>query len=352
MTDTTAPDQLVFPDVNVPGSGEDPTPQVLRREIDEWIQSEAFQALLVAEGGQPTGLLRERLAYLDGFSAAAWDFRAKAARLTKAGYLERNQVAVDEVDGEREALATAAARALGLVEARPPASSSYDHVLVLGGLVRANVWRSAYAAHLLTAGRVQAPVVTGLTAFRELARNDSDPSLDEPSLLSAFGLPDRQTEAEVMEDALVRAFGLESALTTSAGGGDENGQQGRFRVASHVTSGLTVDLVAAPNPRSSHRANTAQTMTYWAQDVVHLRPGQTILFVTSSIYVPFQHAVAVQSLGLPFGARVETIGVDHTIIEPAPMPQTFRGVHFLQELRSAVRAYRQLLEAATETDGD
>jgi len=350
MTDTeTRTDELSFPDVHVPGSGEDPTAETLRREIDEWVSSQAFSGLVAAEGGQQTGTLAERLAYLDGFSASAWDFRARAARLAKAGYLERNQIAVDEVQGERELLAVAAARALGLVEARPPASTEYDHVLVLGGLVRANVWRSAYAAHLLHSGRVHAPVVTALTAFRELARNDAEPALDEPSLLTAFGLPSRGTEAEVMEDSLIRAFGLDSPLTTSVQGGWDD-EHGRFRVAAHVSPELSVDLVAAPNPKSPNRANTGQTMTYWAEEVVHLRPGQTILFVTSNIYVPFQHAAAVQNLGLRFGARVETVGVDHTLIEPAPMPQTFRGVHYLQEIRSAVRAYRQLLDVLGSED--
>ena len=106
-------EELCFPAVQVPGSGADPTPQTLRREIDAWISSEAFCELVRAEGGDPIGTLAERLAYLDGFSAAAWDFRSRAARLAGAGFVERNQVAVDEVRGRRERLALAAARDSG-----------------------------------------------------------------------------------------------------------------------------------------------------------------------------------------------------------------------------------------------
>jgi hypothetical protein len=33
-----------------------------------------------------------------------------------------------------------------------PGYGHYDHVVMLGGLVRANLWRTAYAAHLLSRG--------------------------------------------------------------------------------------------------------------------------------------------------------------------------------------------------------
>ncbi|MFD0327295.1 hypothetical protein ACFQZC_01420 [Streptacidiphilus monticola] len=280
--------------------------------------------------------------YLDGFSAAAWDFRAKAARAAKAGYVERNQVDVEEVAGAREALAVAAAQALGLVTARPPRSSRYDHVLILGGLVRANLWRAAYAGALLSGGHIDAPSVTALTAFRRLARNEQDMSLDEPSLLDAFALPRRQTEADVMEDCLARAFELESDFVTEAQGGEYDDHD-RFRVAAAKAQGRTVTLVAAPNPAGANRANTGQTMRFWAEQVARLRPGDSILFVTSSIYVPFQHVVALQNLALPYQAQVDTVGVDHALVDPAPMPQEFRGVHYLQELRSAIRSFRHLL---------
>lgn len=335
-------EQIAFPEVQVPGSGEEPTADVLRSEIEAWIDSDAFTALASAEGARPDGNVAERLAYLDGFSACAWDFRAKAARLAEAGYIERNQVDPDEVSGDRERLTVAAASALGLATARPPRAASYDHVLILGGLVRATLWRSLYAGALLSSGKVSAREVTALTAFRDLVRNPSDLALDEASLLGVFGLPLTETEASVMEDCMAKAFALDQPLTTQDEGSTE-GDHGRFRVATATAGAMKVSLVAAPNPKSGQRADTGQTMRYWAEEKARLKQGDTILFVTSSIYVPFQHVVAIQNLALPYGTRVETIGVDHSVVDSSPMPQTFRGVHYLQELRSTIRAFRQLL---------
>ncbi|NEM08171.1 hypothetical protein [Geodermatophilus normandii] len=337
-----------FAPVPTPGTNESPNREALRREIEAWLDSEAFTTLASAEGAQADGTLEERLAYLDGFSAAEWDFRARAARARAAGYLERNQVDRDLVDGPREELVFAAARALGLVDPRPPQRDHYDYVLVLGGLVRANVSRSQYAAHLLRSGRVSTASVAALTAFRPLARNESDKTQDEHRLLETLELPDRATEAEVLGDALADAFGLPDAPTIPARGEEDTG---RFGVATTSDGARTVTLVAAPNPASSRRANTGQTMRYWAREVAHVKAGQRILFVTSAIYVPFQHAVALQNLGLPFGATVETVGVDPATLRPGLAAASFRGVNYLQELRSAVRAYRSLVRSLDENAG-
>jgi hypothetical protein len=59
---------------------------------------------------------------------------------------------------------------------------------MLGGLVRANLWRTPYTAHLLNHG-ISAGDVSAITAYRRLARNDADPSRDEFKLLEEFGLP-------------------------------------------------------------------------------------------------------------------------------------------------------------------
>jgi hypothetical protein len=337
---TSPPPLARYGPLPVPGAGEDPTPDTLRREIDAWISSVPFTDLLAAEGATPTGDLAERLAYLDGFSAGAWDFRGQAARAAGGGSVERNQVDQEAVTGPREQQVLDTAAALGLVGAQPPRFDEYDHVLVLGGLVRANVVRSAYAAVLLEAGTVKAPQVTALTAYRPLAANAEVPAQDEPTLLRGFDLPEREDEAGVMQDAMERAFGV-STWSTEREAED-------FRVASGQArpwAGQTT-LVVAPNPKE-RRATTASTMQFWAREIAGLKPGQRILFVTTAIYVPFQHAVALQHLGLPFGVAVDTVAVDHTLVDPGPHAQIFRGVNYLQELRSAVRAYRTLLGMLT-----
>ena len=194
----------MFQEVAVPGQGEDPTPEVLLAEITDWVRSRPLESLVARFGGTlPAESLAAQLDYLDEFTASAWNFR----RRVSDGPKERNQVDADAVSGADEELAVAAADALGLVRPRPPRYGEYDHVLMLGGLVRANLWRTAYTAHLLANG-VSAGDVTAISAYRELARNDTDPSLDEFKLLEAFGLPRRDYEWEVMEDGLRRAFDL------------------------------------------------------------------------------------------------------------------------------------------------
>ena len=134
----------MFQEVVVPGQGEDPTPEVLLAEITDWVRSAPLQSLISHFGGVlPAGNLADQLLFLDEFTVSAWNFR----RRVSDGPKERNQVDAGAVSGSDEELVIAAADALGLVRPRPPKYGDYDHVLMLGGLVRANLWRTAYAAH-------------------------------------------------------------------------------------------------------------------------------------------------------------------------------------------------------------
>jgi hypothetical protein len=334
----------VFEPVIVPGRGEDPTPDILLGEIGAWVRSAPLRALVSRFGdGHPTGSLAEELAYLDDFTAAAWDFRRADSGPAK----ERNQVDADAITGRDEEFVLAATQALGLARPLPPKYERYDHVVILGGLVRANIWRSQYAAHLL--GNVlSAEDVTAISAYRELARNDTDPGKDERALLGVFGLPPREYEWEVMEDGLRRAFGAPPLAVERE---SEPGAQGpqRFRVASARLPELTLYLVVAPALEPGRRANTADGYRYWAEQVGHVKPGDRVLAVTTPIYVPYQHAVALALLGLPFGCSIDTVGIDFDVIDTSQSPQAFRAVHYLLETRSALRGYRHLvamLEAA------
>jgi hypothetical protein len=332
----------LFDPVVVPGQGEEPTAPRLRTEIADWIHSEPLRALIGRFGGgtMPGGGLAAELAYLDEFTADAWHFRTEDGE-------ERNQIDLDAISGADEELALAAADALGLERPRPPRYRHYDHVVMLGGLVRANLWRPAYAAHLLRTG-VTAGNVVAISAYRDLARNPEHPDRDEYKLLEVFGLPRRGSEWEVMEDGLRRAFDL-PAFTVEAQSGPEADGWERFRVASASSAEHRVTLVVAPSPDPGRRANTADGYRYWAGQVGHVQPGQRVLAVTTSIYVPYQHAVAIQLLGLPFGCSIDTVGIDFTVIDNGRSPQDLRGVSYLLEIRSAIRAYRHL-DAMLDSD--
>ena len=328
----------MFKPVVVPGQGEEPDAGVLLKEIANWVRSDPLRALVRRFGdGKPFGDIVSELAYLDEFTGREWNFRRDE---------ERNQVEVDAVTGADEELVLAAADALGLVRARPPRYRHYDHVLMLGGLVRANMWRTEYAAHLLRHG-VSADAVAAISAYRDLARNEQDRSRDEYALLDVFGLPRRAFEWEVMEDGLRRAFSLPAFTVEEQSGPDAEGPA-RYRVATAETGMNRVSLVVAPALEPGRRANTADGYRYWADQVGHVKPGQRILAVTTCIYVPYQHAVAIQLLGIPFGCSIDTVGVDFSVISDSQSPQVFRGVHYLLEIRSAIRAYRQLVDLIDE----
>ena len=328
----------MFQQIVVPGQAEDLGPEVLLAEIAGWVHSEPVQALVQRFGGAvPPGDLAAELTYLDEFTAARWNFRRRVAD----GPLERNQIDSDAVTGPDEELAVAAADALGLVVPRPPRFDRYDHVVTLGGLVRANIWRTEYAAYLLDHG-TSADNVVGISAFRNLTRNEKEPQRDEYEQLNRLGLPHREYEWQVMEDGLRRAFGLpgfnvKRESDPSAEGG------ARFRVATASAAGRRATLVVAPALVPGGRADTAAGYLYWADQVEHVKPGERILAVTTCIYVPYQHAIALQHLALPFGCSVDTVGIDFTVIGDDPNPQRFRGAHYLMEIRSAMLAYRRLV---------
>ena len=337
----------MFQEVAVPGQGEDPTPEVLLAEITDWVRSAPLQSLIGHFGGAlPAGSLAEQLRYLDEFTASAWNFR----RRVSDGPKERNQVDANAVSGSDEELVIAAADALGLVRPRPPKYRDYDHVLMLGGLVRANVWRTAYAAHLLNHG-ISAGNVTAISAYRDLARNDADPSSDEFRLLKGFGLPRRDYEWEVMEDGLRRAFSLPEFTVERESGPSADASE-RFRVSSAAANGQRVSLIVAPALEPGRRANTADGYRYWADQVQRVKAGERILAVTTCIYVPYQHAIALQHLALPFGCSVDTVGIDFSAIGDDPNPQRFRGAHYLLEIRSALLAYNKLVSMLVRGGAD
>jgi hypothetical protein len=333
----------MFEPAVVPGQGEALTGDALLTEIAGWVRSSPLEALIRRFGGDvPSGSLAAELAYLEAFTAAQWNFRKRVGE----GPLERNQIDADAVDGADEEFVVAAADALGLAGPRAPKYDRYDHVVTLGGLVASNIWRPAYAAYLLDHG-VAAGNVIGISAYRPLSRNEADPRRDEFKLLETFGLPHREYEWEVMEDGLRQAFGL-PAFTVERRSDPSAEGSARFRVASASAAQRRVSLVVAPALVPGGRADTAAGYRYWADRVDHVKPGDRVLAVTTCIYVPYQHASALQHLALPFGCSVDTVGIDFSVLDLGSGGQQFCGAHYLLEIRSAILAYRQLVTTLTE----
>lgn len=326
-----------FGSVSPPAWGEDAkTPAAVLASIDTWVDNAALAALLGAFGGRlPAGDTAERLAWLDNFSAEHWDFRAGQ---------ERNLARTADFDAETTALILAVATALGLTATSPPAHRSYTHLLILGGLVRACLLRPRFAADLV-AGGLSVESVSALSAYRPLRG-------DETGLIETLGQTGKSNEMQVMEAGLVSAFQLGEPVDELFH--DQPGGEFATSLVRTWRSGvLPVRLVIAPSAEPDmRRANTADTYAYWADSCVHLGPSDSILLVTSSIYLPYQHADAVRMLALPHGCSVETIGIDFSDPRLGGLRQPFTPANYLQEIRSAVRGISALHAAATALAAD
>ncbi|GAA4535278.1 hypothetical protein [Pseudonocardia xishanensis] len=320
----------VFASVPAVGTGQD-----LTGDIAAWTGSEPLRRLVAAFGGSDVLFgddrfgdeVARRLERLDAFSDR-WDTRRGA---------ERNLAATLDLTPDQENLVLAAARALGLVHPVPPSRARYDHIFVLGGLVRACLVRPAYAAELIRSGTVWAPVVTALGGHRPFGG-------DEPELARRAGIPAIEEEYEALDAGTRHAFGLGNPIAQEGATSDLPG--GTWSVRTYEDpSGLRVNVAAAPSSvPAERRANTADTYAWFASHLARLEKGQSLLAVTTAIYVPAQQAAALRMLALPFGVAVETVGVIPGDVLPA-LAQPFGPSQYLQEIRSAIRGYRNLLAA-------
>jgi len=306
--------------------------------IDQWVQSPALAALVEEFGGSvPKGDLAARLSWLEDFSVR-WDFRAGK---------ERNFAVVPQFVPSTEKVILSVASALGLVGTTPPRKKGcrknghYQHVLILGGLVRACLARPLHAASLIAEQAIEADSVTALGGYRPLAG-------DELSLAERAGEAHLTDEFGAMDAGIRRAFEVDEPVSDR---GEESSIVGAsWRVRQYRTStGLAVRVVAAPSTEpGTRRANTPDTYAWFATELAKLARGERVLLVTSDIYVPFQHADALRMLTLPYGVEVDAVGMRAGDLDRR-LEQPFRPHNYLQEVRSTIRAFRMLHSSQPNT---
>ena len=301
--------------------------------VEEWLGRTDLASLidnLDGNGNQlldPTTPLAIRLQSLDSFSDR-WDTR---------GGKERNEATELPLTVSQSERVIEAADDLGMRGVTAPTRDHYDHVLVLGGLIRACVARPRWAAHLVENG-LSVGSVTSLGGHRELRG-------DELPLAQAFGMEDARDEFEALDCGTRAAFSLSEPDAVSGETSDEVGASWTMHQY-QPTPDLRINVAAAPSSEPGiRRANTADTYDWFARSAAHLDRTDSVLCVTTSIYVPAQHAAALQMLQLPFGSHVETIGFEPGMAD-ASLTQEFTATKYLLEIRSAVRAFRRLLEAS------
>ncbi|WP_326550678.1 hypothetical protein [Micromonospora sp. NBC_01813] len=321
-----------FAPVPLPACEPNFQPDLVATEIEAWISAEPVRALVGRFGGTlPTTDLGGLLTWLDDFSGEHWDFRKKTAGV------ERDQVRAPEFDAPTARLVTDAATALQLVEPRMPPHRNYDHLLVLGGLGRACLQRTEYAAHLISQGVVAVPEVAALGSFRPLTAAERE----------LPGLPDSGYEVDAMDVGLRGAFHLaEPGLLESS---DDPVDHSSWSVRTYQSpTGVRAHVLAAPSSDpANRRANTPDTYEFWAQRV-KLRAVDRILVVTSPIYVPFQHADALRMLALRYGCGIDTVGFDPGRVSVPLAPGATNPDRYLQEIRSGILSMMRLYRAIAD----
>ncbi|HEY5286603.1 MAG TPA: hypothetical protein VIJ50_05820 [Solirubrobacteraceae bacterium] len=299
--------------------------------IAAWVDSPALRVLLAEFGATlpPEQSLADTLAWLEEFSTR-WDFREGK---------ERNLVNAPRFTPVNRRVIVAAAEALGLTGSEKAKDSSaeaaYDHVLILGGLVRACLARPLYTTRLIDDGSVRAAAVTALGGFRAIAG-------DELGMLESITGESVDDEFHAMDAGVRNAFHTTALIEDRGEDSDVLGAS--WRVRKYATdSALSVEVVAAPSREpGTRRANTPDTYAWFATELAKLEPGQRVLVVTTAIYVPYQHAKALQMLALPYGVEVDTIGVDDPGSLHPGLRQESKPHNYLQEIRSTISALRAL----------
>jgi hypothetical protein len=334
-----------FPHPRLPGTSEG-----LASDIDGWLSSDALRALLDSFGG-PTARICDGPGRLPERCEALLHFTETVN--TRTEDQERNAAGELAMTAGQAETVMAAMDALGLRNLSKPAHRAYDHVLMLGGLVRACFNRPAYAAQLLREGTVTSRQVTALGADRDFVEV-ADPLNDEATIAARVGHPELTTEYQALDLGTRLAFGLgEPDKVEGETSPDRQQLPGLTWGVRHYTGadGLSVRVAAAPSSVPARRAHTGETYEFFADRMSTLAPGMRLLLVTSPIYVPLQHFTAVRLLALPHGVHVETVGGDPGQL-PEALRQEFTPTRYLNELRTSARALTALAVSAAGHDGN
>jgi len=336
---TGSTEPLQFSQVPAIGSGEN-----LHADIERWLDSAPLRELVRAFGGSVEQVLvggaSDRLARLDAFTER-WD--------TRQGR-ERNQAGELDLTPEQRELAPVAGNALGLRGPGTLRFAHYDHVLMLGGLIRACLARPATAALLLRPDRAEGVVtvgaVTALGGHRPFAGDEFEQAARE-------GFPHLTEEYEALDAGTRRAFGLGEPLSdehqsSPLPGGSWSIRSYRWQPAPGAAS-VPVRVVAAPSSEPERRrADTPDSYAFFAERIAPLDhgslvPGSRLLLLSTAIHVLPQHLAALRMLGLPYGAEIDTVSAQAGSVPGMPLAN-FTPTKYLLEIRTTIRMLCQLVE--------
>jgi len=292
--------------------------EAVRDYIGDWIAQPALRRIVEAEGGRwPSGSLEQKAEALHDFSAR-WDFR---------GGVERLEIDPASSQDHDESLLTDAAE-LGMTTADRPADDRYDHALVLGGTALASVYRLQRLYELRVDG-LDVGRTAVLTALREIGEPELRIVRERPEIAAVL---DRSPHTEF--DVMTRAAEMFSGSSAEV----EHTPNQNPNLASALARLGDVLVLAAPSADPGRRANSRDNYDAYLGQI---GPADSVLVVTSSIYLPYQFFVALQALGWEQPRTVEAVG-----FPPAWMQGILTGPqNVLQEIRSALFGARNTLRA-------
>jgi len=305
-------------------------------DVDRWIGSQPLTDLVERFSGRidRTGDPETTLDQLLAFSAEHWDFR---------GGGERDQARRVEFDESTSTAILDAVAELGLRRDTWPRFTEYDHLVVLGGLIGGCLARTQYAAELIRRG-IDVAEINAIGGFRIMDEAERNRAAD-------LGAPGCRFELDGLVAALRIVFDAERLTTIDSGGDPDVAPHRSWSIAENDVTfeGGQRVLRAAAGPSSDperRRADTGDSMRFWAEKAAKVRPGDRLLVVTSPRFVPFQHCDAVRILGLGYGCAIDTVGMRTewlpdmlSMSEPTPD-------QYLQELRSTFFSMRRLVDVA------
>ena len=234
---------------------------------------------------------------------------------------------------------------LGLVERRRVRSGRYDHVVVLGGGPTASLARTEGARELLC-GEVDAGAIWLLGSPRPLT--------DRELALVADWAPWARDEFDLLSACAERVLGVggfeQDTLCgcTNLAGDCASWRRDRGRAVAppvfqhrrrrtYLSGRTPLHVLSASTGQPPERPNTADSYEVFAQ-VAGLDRTQSALLVTNQLFVPFQFFDAVRMLHVEHRVGVSAAGVDGGA-RPGHL------AYQLQELQSALRSARRLMEA-------
>jgi hypothetical protein len=283
--------------------------EAVRNFVAGWTDQPALRRIVEAEGGHwPKGSLEERVEALYDFSAR-WDFRGGAERL------EIESTPPKEHDDNL--LADAAE--LGMTAADRPASEGYDHALILGGTALASIYRLRRLYELRGEG-LDIGQVAVLTALREVGEPELQIVRERPEIAMIVEQSPR-TEFDVMVRA-TELFSRSSSTVERTPSPNPNLESAQAQIGDAV-------VLAAPSADPERRANSRDNYDIYANQI---GIADSVLVVTSSIYLPYQFFIALQALGWDQPRTIEAVGFP---------PEWMQGIltgpqNVLQEIRSAL----------------